>query len=148
MFIKYNRVDPSSDIDYIVKEIIINSIVQVDNKITKIDDMPMKQSSQLEYNFIDEYIEFPQNNGTCVVDNLIGMYGEAHNISRKYFRSLVKEYYKQYNIIWTVEDGISSRCLCSICQKYNIAHYAFDVNKIVSLKIFRNTDNIKRCFIC
>ena len=28
MFIKYNRVDPSPDIDYIVQEIIINSIVQ------------------------------------------------------------------------------------------------------------------------
>ena len=49
MFKKYNRSDQSPDIDYIVKEIIINSIVQVDNKITKIDDMPMKQSSQLEY---------------------------------------------------------------------------------------------------
>ena len=28
MFKKYNRTDPSPDIDYIVKEIIINSIIQ------------------------------------------------------------------------------------------------------------------------
>ena len=70
----------------------IVSIVQIDNKITSIDDMPMKQVSQLEYNFIDEYKNFLQNNGTCVVDNFIGMYGEALNISRKYFRCLVKEY--------------------------------------------------------
>ena len=64
---KYNRVDPSPDIDYIVKEIIIILIVQIDNKITSIDDLPMKQASQLEYNFIDEYENFLQNNGTCVV---------------------------------------------------------------------------------
>ena len=30
MFIKYNRVDPSPDIEYIVKEIIINSIIKID----------------------------------------------------------------------------------------------------------------------
>ena len=44
MFIKYNRVesvDPSPDIEYIVKEINIVSIVQIDNKITSIDDMPL-----------------------------------------------------------------------------------------------------------
>ncbi len=37
-----NRSDPSPDIDYIVKEIIINSIIIVDNTITDIEDIPMK----------------------------------------------------------------------------------------------------------
>ena len=83
MFNKYNRLDPSPDIDYVVKEIIINSIVQVNNELTKIDGMPMKQSSQLKYNFIDEYKNFLQNNGTCVVDNFIGMYGDT-----KYFKKI------------------------------------------------------------
>ncbi len=65
--------------------------------------MPMKSASQLDYNIIDEYKDFLQNNGTCVIDNFIGMYGEALVITRKYFKGLVKEYYKQYNIKWTVE---------------------------------------------
>ena len=77
---------------------------------------------------------FLQNNGTCVVDNFIGMYGEALNISRKCFRCLVKEYYKQYNINWTDENGISPKCFYSICEKYDIAHYAFDAKKNCFIK--------------
>ena len=134
MFTKYNRVDPSPDIEYIVKEIIIDSIIQVNDKITKIEDMSMKHATQLEYNIIDEYKNFLQNNGTCVIDNFIGLYGESLGITRKYFKCLVKEYYKQYNINWTVEDGISPKCVSSICEKYDIAHYAFDVNKNCFIK--------------
>ena len=40
---------------------------------------------------------------------------------------MVKEYCKQYNSNWTVEDGISPKCVSSICEKNDIAHYAFDV---------------------
>ena len=47
--------------------------------------MPMRQATQLEYDFIDEYKKFLQNNGTWVIDNFIGIYGEALNIPRKYF---------------------------------------------------------------
>ena len=105
--------------------------------------MPMKQSSQLEYNFIDKYKNFLQNNGTCVVDNFVGMYGEALNISRKHFRCLVKEYYKQYNMDWTVENGISPKCLNSICEKYDIVHYAFDVKKNCFIKHISKNRNHK-----
>ena len=77
MFIKYNRVDPSPDIEYIVKEIIINSVIKVDNTIKPIEDTPMRQATQLDYNIIDEYKDFLQNNGTCVIDNFIGMSGSA-----------------------------------------------------------------------
>ena len=38
---------------------------------------------------------------------------------------------------WTEENGISPKCLNSICEKYDIAHYAFDVKKIVSLTHFK-----------
>jgi len=143
MFIKYNRVDPSPDIEYIVKEIIINSIIQVDNNITNIEDTPMRQATQLDYNIIDEYKDFLQNNGTCVIDNFIGMYGEALGITRKYFKCLVKEYYKQHNINWTVEDGISPKCVSSICEKYDIAHYAFDVKKNCFIKNISQNRNHK-----
>ncbi len=46
MFMKYNRVDPPPDIEYIVKEIDIGSIIQVENTITHIEDIPMRQATQ------------------------------------------------------------------------------------------------------
>jgi hypothetical protein len=58
MFIKYNRIDPSPEIEYIVKEIIINSILQIENYMTPIEDTPMRQATQLDYNIIDEYKDF------------------------------------------------------------------------------------------
>jgi hypothetical protein len=63
----------------------INSITHVDDNVTKKEDMPMKNASQLDYNIIDEYKDFLQNTGTCVIDNFIGMYVEELGITRKYF---------------------------------------------------------------
>ena len=60
------------------------------------------------------------------------MYEEALNISRKYFRCLVKEYYKQYNINWTDEDGISPKCLSSTVK--NMILHIMDVNKNCFIK--------------
>jgi hypothetical protein len=50
--------------------------------------MPMKNASQLSYNFIDEYKDFLQNTGTCVIDSFIGMYGKELGITRKYLECL------------------------------------------------------------
>ena len=56
---------------------------------------------------------------------------------------MVKEYYQQYNINWTVEDGISPKCVSSICEKYDIAHYAFDVKKNCFIKHISRNNNYK-----
>jgi len=143
MIQKYERVDASPDIEYTVENMNIDSITQVDDNVTKKEDMPMKNSTQLDYNVIDEYKYFLQNNGTCVIDNFIGLYGESLGITKKYFKCLVKEYYKQYNINWTVEDGISPKCVSSICEKYDIAHYAFDVKKNCFIKHISRNSNYK-----
>ncbi len=42
-----------------------------------------------------------------------------------------------------VEDGISPRYVNSICEKYDIPHYVFDISKNVSLKIFKKIKIIR-----
>ncbi len=49
----------------------IDSITQVDDNVTKKKDMPMNNASQLEYNIINEYKDFLENKGTCVIDILL-----------------------------------------------------------------------------
>ncbi len=45
--------------------------------------MPMNNTSRLDYNIINEYINYLQNTGTCVIDNCICMYGEELKITRE-----------------------------------------------------------------
>ncbi len=84
MINKYEKVDPSPDIIYIVESMNIDSITQINPNGTKREDMPMKNVSQLDYNTIIEYKDYLQNTGTCVIDNFISIYGEALGIIRKY----------------------------------------------------------------
>jgi hypothetical protein len=44
MIQKYERIDPSPNIIYTVESMDINSITQVDDKVTKMEDMPMKNA--------------------------------------------------------------------------------------------------------
>ena len=85
MFEKYNRIDPSPDIEYKVTEIIITSMVEHTITTTQQQDIPMRSASQLIYNYIDEYKGFLQDTGTCVIDNFIGMYGEKLKLTRDGF---------------------------------------------------------------
>ena len=75
------------------------------------------------------------------------MYGEKLKITRDNFIDMCKGYYQQYNINWMVDNGISPKCVSSICEKYDIAHYAFDVKKIVSLNIFQEIIIIRHWYI-
>ncbi len=82
MFEKYERIDPSPDIEYKVEGIDITSITEVTNTTTQQADMSMRSARQLMYNYIDEYKDYLQDTGTCVIDNFIGMYGEELKLTR------------------------------------------------------------------
>ncbi len=58
------------------------------------------------------------------------LYGGKLKITRDNFTNMSKGYYQQYNINWMVDNGIFPKCVSSICEKYDIAHYAFDVKKM------------------
>ena len=59
---KYERIDPSPDIEYTIEDVNIGSITQVNESGTSREDMPMKNSTQLDYNIIDEYKDFMVKN--------------------------------------------------------------------------------------
>ena len=58
------------------------------------------------------------------------------------FISMCEEYYKINSIddeyIWNVDHGITPACLQSICIKYKISHYAYDIYNKCFLKNIGN----------
>jgi hypothetical protein len=61
MFEKYERKDLSPDVEYKVMGIVITFMVERTTTTTQQQDIPMKSSSQLMYNYIDEYKVFLQD---------------------------------------------------------------------------------------
>jgi 5-methylcytosine-specific restriction endonuclease McrA len=143
MFDKHDFMEASPDKEHNVQEIIITSIVEKQSTSVPKEDNAMKNATPLMYNCIDEYQEFLQNTGTCVVDNFIGMYGEKLKLSRDKFIDLCKEYYNNKNQCWSVEYGISPQCVNSICEKYDITHYCLDVHKSIIIKSLSKNQNHK-----
>ena len=121
MFEKYEQIDPSPGIEYKVEGIEITSITEHTNTTTQQSDIPMKNARQLMYNYIDEYKDYLQDTGTCVVDNFIVMYGEDLKLTR------------------------SPRCVNNICEKFDISHYAFDVKKTCFIQNISKNRNHKSC---
>jgi 5-methylcytosine-specific restriction enzyme A len=142
-FDKHNFMEASPEKEHNVQEIIITSIVEKQSTSVPKEDNAMKNATPLMYNCIDEYQEFLQNTGTCVVDNFIGMYGEKLKLSRDKFIDMCKEYYKNKNQCWSLEHGITPQCVNSICEKYDITHYCLDVHKSVIIKSLSKNQNHK-----
>ena len=140
---KYNKVEPSPEIEWIVVEVTITSIVEKESTTVPKEENAMKNATPLMYNCISEYREFLQNTGTCVVDNFIGMYGKELKLTRDKFIDMCKEYYKNKNQCWSLEHGITPQCVNNICEKYDITHYCLDVHKSVIIKSLSKNQNHK-----
>jgi hypothetical protein len=103
MIDKHEKVDPSPVIRYIVESMIIDSITQVDDKVTKREDMLMKNASPLDSYIINGCKYYLQNTGTCVIDKFIGMYGAEFKITREKFIDMCQNYHKENNNKWAVK---------------------------------------------
>ena len=57
---------------------------------------------------------------------------------------MCEEYYRINSIddedVWTVEQGVTPACLQSICMKYKISHYAYDIYNKCFLKNIGNNN--------
>jgi hypothetical protein len=56
----------------------------VESQITSSDvrNMPSRQSGHLEYNLLQEERSFLADENTCVIDNLVGWYGEELKLNK------------------------------------------------------------------
>ena len=55
-----------------------------ESQITSSDprNMPLRQSGYVEYNFTQQETQYLMHENTCVIDNLVGLYGDELHIKR------------------------------------------------------------------
>jgi hypothetical protein len=90
-----------------------NALVDVD-KVNFIDDspavssqiqssnprnMPLRQASYIEYNFTKQEEKYLTNKNTCVIDNLVGLYGKELNFNKDDIIQINKTF---YNVVDTM----------------------------------------------
>ena len=101
-----------------------------------ITEMPMRSIQPLQYDFIKEHKGYLNGDGFCVIDNIVGMYGnkiKALNTRDKVIK-IIADYQTDLWGIWKPEDGITAKQINEcICKVYDISHYAFDITNQVFL---------------
>ena len=55
--------------------------------------MPLRQAGCLEYNFTEQETKYLLNENTCVIDNLVGLYGKELKLNRDKIINLNKEFH-------------------------------------------------------
>ena len=56
-------------------------------------NMPLRQAGCLEYNFTEQETKYLLNENTCVIDNLVGLYGKELKLNRDKIINLNKEFH-------------------------------------------------------
>ena len=86
-------------------------------------DAPMKAAQYVEYDFIPSDDKYLQNQGFCVLDQFLGIYGPLiKKLDRAYFIDMCYKFMEvhklDYGILdrddtptWGIEDGVTPRCL-------------------------------------
>ena len=105
-----------------------------------------------------DFLQTDKEFGTCVIDNIVGMYGKSLKITREQFIKFCSKYY-QDNVSsldfglnveeWDEMDGIDAKCLQTFCEKNDISHYCYDVtNQVVIKNVSKNRNHQSLCYFC
>ena len=108
--------------DYKRVDAIITGIKVLDEStLTKrnVKKMKMLASSHTQYSFIDEDRSKLKNIDCCVLDNFLATYP---HVSKENFIEYAGEGGDE-------KTGFTSEQIQRVCKKYDISHYAFDINK-------------------
>jgi 5-methylcytosine-specific restriction protein A len=138
-----------------------------DYKATKTENMFMKRTKPVSYNFIPEDATKLKENDECTVNNFVTTYSQKiKKLTRDYFIELC---YKVRNedpndihktslldvglndsddevkvARWSIHDGVTPLMLLNICKILKISHYCFDITKKCCLKhVVQNGGNYK-----
>ena len=74
-------------------EFVDNTVVEDEMNTRDTKLMPLRQSSTIDYNFTIQETKYLSNENTCVIDNLIGLYGKELKMNRDKLIKLNKEYH-------------------------------------------------------
>ena len=95
---------------------------------------PMRKASAVRYGFIPEDAKHQTNEGTCVIDNFVGIYGPLiKHMTKDYFVSKVNTIMNANQSCLDPEDeyditeGITPSCLLEVCKECKISVYAYDI---------------------
>ena len=104
----------------------------------------MKAATKVQYEFIPSNDDLDTGAGYCVPDQFLGCYGPLiKKLTMRYFIDLCCEFYgvspldfgmDRDDDVWSLDQGVCSECLLSICKKLNISCYGFDVTKKCFIK--------------
>ena len=109
--------------------------------------MFLKAASPIDYKFLTCEKKFLNNNGFCVEDNLIGIYGSLiKKFTLNNIIEIATNFYKSKNINWDRTMGYSSDCIMHICKIHNISAYAYDIMNQCFLKYVGNHRNYPALF--
>jgi hypothetical protein len=118
-------------------------------------DMPMRQCNTIDYNFTKQEKKYLSTENTCVIDNIIGIYGDELKLDRDRLIKLNKEFHgvednaisdfdlgldddvvfkSTINTSYNIDESFTPAFVDWFCRKFGISHYAFDIHKQCFMK--------------
>jgi 5-methylcytosine-specific restriction endonuclease McrA len=76
-------------VDFIDDSPVVSSQIQSSNP----RNMPLRQAGYIEYNFTNQETKYLTNENTCVIDNLVGLYGKELKLNKQKLIKINKEFH-------------------------------------------------------